>query len=62
MSFKEIERGTKNMNRQYQNETRIFHEKSEVGASFSSKWFGYQVMSFLRNKKNLSTGSRITIW
>lgn len=52
LSEEEIERKIRNINSQYQRERRNYKQckKSGSGQKFIPKWFGYALMSFLKDK------------
>lgn len=52
VSAEEIERKIRNINSQYQREKRNYqqYKKSGAGQKFVSKWFGYALMNFLKDK------------
>lgn len=52
VSSEEVDRKIKNINTQYQREYRNYQllKKSGAGKTFVSKWFGYSLLSFLKDK------------
>lgn len=61
-SVEDVEKKIRNINSQYMRERRNYKKlkKSGAGKHFRSKWFGYELMSFLRDKnkprKSLQAG------